>query len=118
IPADVAIDVPVMLYTLAIAMGTALLFGLVPALKASRPDVNAALKATAGSPHRQRFRDGLVVAEAALSLVLLVGAGLLLRSALNYAHADPGFRTDHLLTFEFRLPPSKYARPEQIATFF
>jgi putative ABC transport system permease protein len=118
LPSDVAIDVTVMLYTLAIALGTALLFGVVPALKASRPDVNGALKNAGPLARGHRFRDGLVIAEAALSLMLLVGAGLLLRSAMNFAQASPGFRTDHLLQFQFRLPPSKYATPDRIAAMF
>jgi putative ABC transport system permease protein len=71
-----------------------------------------------GGAARRRFRDGLVVAEIALSLVLLVGAGLLLRSVLALQGAEPGFRTDRLLTMEFRLPTSRYTEPAQMAAFF
>ena len=71
-----------------------------------------------GGVARRRFRDGLVVAEIALSLVLLVGAGLLLRSVLALQGADPGFRTDRLLTMEFRLPSARYPQPAQMAAFF
>jgi putative ABC transport system permease protein len=67
---------------------------------------------------RRRFRDALVVWEVALSMVLLVGAGLLLQSALALHRADPGFRPERLLTWEFRLPPAKYREPEEIAAFF
>jgi hypothetical protein len=100
---------------------TGFLFGVLPALQASRPDLGAVLKEGRGSGSgrsRRRFRDALVVWEVALSMVLLIGAGLLLKSALALHRTDPGFRTDRLLTWEFRLPPSKYREPEQIATFF
>jgi putative ABC transport system permease protein len=122
LPGRIAVDPTVLLFTGLVALATAFLFGLVPALQASRPDLEVALREAgrsgAGSRARRRLRDTLVVAEVALSLVLLVGAGLLLRTMHTLAHADPGFRPERLLTMEFRLPPSKYERPEQIAAFF
>ncbi len=65
-----------------------------------------------------RFRDALVVCEVTLSLVLLIGAGLLLRSAIALQRVEPGFRPDHVLTAEFRLAPAKYPEPRAIAAFF
>jgi putative ABC transport system permease protein len=120
LPGSVALDSRVMAFALALTAATGLCFGLVPALQASRPDLEGVLKEAGrgGSDARgHRFRDALVVAEVTLSLVLLVGAGLLLRSAVALRHADLGFRPDHLLTAEFRLPPAKYPEPRAIAAF-
>lgn len=120
LPATVPIDRTVLAFNLGLSVLTGILFGLAPALQASRPDVNGVLKdggRGAGAP-RRLFRDTLVVAEVALSLVLLIGAGLLLQSTLARQRVAPGFRADRLLTLEFRLPPSKYTRPDRIAAFF
>jgi putative ABC transport system permease protein len=120
LPATVGVDARVLAFALVLTAASALGFGLAPALHASRPDLDAVLKESgrggSGSAGR-RFRDGLVVAEVTLSLVLLIGAGLLLRSALALQRAQPGFRTDHILTAEFRLPPAKYPEPRVIAAF-
>jgi putative ABC transport system permease protein len=121
LPETMGIDGNVLAFTVGLSLFTALAFGLLPALQASRPDLVAVLREggrSLGGGARRRFRDGLVVAEVAVSLVLLVGAGLLLRSALALHSADPGFRSDRILTMEFRLPPARYAQPAQIATFF
>src|SRR5436309_1736068 len=120
LPGSVALDGRVMAFALALTAATGLCFGLVPALQSSRPDLDGVLKEAGrgGSGARgHRFRDALVVAEVTRSLVLLVGAGLLLRSAVALRHADLGFRPDHLLTAEFRLPPAKYPEPSAIAAF-
>jgi putative ABC transport system permease protein len=121
LPADVGLDALVVAFTAGVSILTGLLFGALPALQASRPDLGAVLKEGRGSGagvSRRRFRDALVVWEVALSMVLLIGAGLLLKTALALHRTHPGFRTDRLLTWEFRLPPSKYREPEQIATFY
>ena len=121
LPANLGIDHTALAFTAGLALLTGVVFGLVPALQASRPDLVAVLREggrSVGGAARRRFRDGLVVAEIALSLVLLVGAGLLLRSVLALQNADPGFRADRLLTMEFRLPTSRYTQPEQMAAFF
>jgi len=120
LPATVAIDGRVLAFAFVLTAATSVLFGLVPAIHASRADVDRVLKeagrgGSGASGHR--FRDGLVVAEVTLSLVLLIGAGLLVRSALALQRAQPGFRADHVLTAEFRLPPSKYPEPRAIAAF-
>jgi putative ABC transport system permease protein len=115
------VDVHVLIFALAVSLLTGLLFGLVPALHSSRPDLNEALKEGAGSgvgPARQRLRGLLVVAETALAIILLTGAGLLLRSFVRMSSIDPGFRTDHLLTFEVPLPFAKYPDTAKRAAFF
>jgi putative ABC transport system permease protein len=116
------IDGRVLGYTLVIALGTGLLFGLAPALHASRQDLAGTLKegdqrATAGSG-RQRLRNALVVGEVALAMVLLVGAGLAIRGFQRLTSRDPGFRPDHLLSFQVQLPPSKYREPAELIAFY
>ena len=121
LPATVVVDGRVLAFTLALTAVTGVGFGLFPALQASRVDLDGVLKQAGrggSGAAGHRLRDALVVAEVTLSLVLLVGAGLLLRSARALQRAEPGFRTDHLLTAEFRLPPAKYPEPRMIAAFF
>ncbi|MBN2507197.1 MAG: ABC transporter permease [Verrucomicrobia bacterium] len=101
-------DGDVLAYSVALAVLTALLFGLVPALRASRPDVHQALKeggTTASASHAvRRLRGWLVVSEVAVTLVLLVGCGLFGQSIINLLRVDPGFQTDHRLAMSLRLP--------------
>jgi putative ABC transport system permease protein len=121
LPDDVGLDGSVLAFTAGITLVTGFLFGVLPALQASRPDLGAVLKEGRGSgpaAARPRFHDGLVVWEVALSKILQIGAGLLLQSALALHRAGAGFRPERLLTWEFRLPPSKYREPVQIAAFF
>jgi predicted permease len=97
---DFNVDMRVALFTLGLSVLTALLFGLVPALRASRPDLVGALKdgpAILGGMGRSRLRNTLVVVQVALSLVLLATAGLFLRSLGNASSIDIGFKTDHVL---------------------
>lgn len=106
----VSVDATVLAFTAAVSVLTGILFGLVPALRVSAVTLNDALKAGArsvGSPH-ETFRQALAVSEIALSLVLLAGAGLLLRSFGKLLAVDPGFRFDHLLTMDIGLPSAKY----------
>ena len=108
---QVGIDGVVLAFTLGVSIATGLLFGLVPALRASRPSLYSALAARAhgsGDPTRVRTRQLLVVTEVALALTLLIGAGLLLRSFANLRAIDPGFRADHVLTVDLNLPRSRY----------
>jgi putative ABC transport system permease protein len=103
---------------LSLTVGVAL--GLVPALSALAADLSATLKeggrtVTGGG---RRLRELLVVSEVALSLVMLIGAGLLVQSLRKMQTLDPGFRTDHVLTMQFRLPPTKYAEGEPVTAFF
>jgi putative ABC transport system permease protein len=117
---EITIDPRVLVFTLAISLLTGLIFGLVPALQSSRPDLSDALKecargSTAGS---RLFRNLFVVAEMALALVLLVGAGLMLRSFFQLLQVKTGFDTDNVLTMRVQLPMAKYREPQQRAEFF
>jgi predicted permease len=97
---DFNVDMRVALFTLGLSIVTALLFGLIPALRASRPDLVSSLKdgpALFGRVGRSRLRDTLVVVQVALSLVLLATAGLFLRSLGNASSIDIGFKTDNML---------------------
>ena len=115
------LDGTVLLYTLGLAVATGLVFGLAPALQASRADLQHALKEGARSIGDQRgswLRKGFVVVEVALALTLLVGAGLLVRSFARLQQVDPGFDPSHLLTFNVALPDSKYKDPADRVLFF
>jgi putative ABC transport system permease protein len=105
---EIGIDRPVLAFTAALIVLTGIGFGLLPALQASRPDLQTMLKEggkwmSAGA-RRSRLRSGLVVLEVALALVLLAGAGLLLRSFERLVRVDPGFNPDGLLTLQVWLP--------------
>jgi putative ABC transport system permease protein len=117
-----SIDGRVLLFTLAISLATGIAFGLFPALQLSRVDLNTALREEGGSasagPRRSIFRGALVVGQVALSLLLLIGAGLLLRSFSRLMDVDPGFEPDHVLTMNVSLPTVKYAKPDQQIAFF
>ena len=116
----VAVDVRVMLFAAALSIATGLVFALVPALRASAPDILTALKATArgaGTSPSRRFRSALVVAEVALALVLLVGAGLMIRSFARLLAIDPGFRPDGVVTMRLTLPAAKYRDIDRWTTF-
>ena len=118
--AEIGIDGAVMGFTGAVAMLTGILFGLVPAWRAGRTQAQAALKESGRSiaGGRSWLRNALVVAEVALTLVLLVGAGLLIRSFAQLLQVHPGFNYDRLLTFSLSLPQRKYKTPEQQIAFF
>ncbi|MCY1071849.1 ABC transporter permease [Nannocystis sp. RBIL2] len=118
----VEIDAPVLAYTLAVGLGTGLLFGLVPAIYASRQDLAQALKeadhrATAAGGHL-RIRNLLVVFEVALALVLLVGAGLSLRGFARLTDVDPGFEPGDILTMELSLPTARYDTATEVRRFW
>ncbi|HVG35488.1 MAG TPA: ABC transporter permease [Pyrinomonadaceae bacterium] len=105
---DIGIDLRVLGFTLLVSLVTGIVFGLVPALQSTNPDVNESLKesvrGSTGGRSRNRVRSLLIVSEVALSLVLLIGAGLLFRSFLRLQAVELGFRPQNLLTF--RLTPS------------
>jgi putative ABC transport system permease protein len=110
--ADISVNTPVLLATIVIAMATGILFGLTPALTASRRDVNETLKA--GTRGNSGFRGGrlrhlLIIGEIAISLVLLTTSGLLMRSFMRQRHAEIGIRSDHLLTSRLNLPAEQYS---------
>lgn len=108
---EVAVDGHVLLFAAAIAVATGIAFGLVPALQAARPDIGQVLNASVRGTSRggaQRTRSALVMSEMALAVVLLVGAGLLIRSFTRLIRVDPGFRTENVVTFSVTLPDAKY----------
>jgi putative ABC transport system permease protein len=102
---EVRLDGSVLMFTLVVSLVTGVAFGLIPAIYASNPDLNASLKksgrGTSDGVHRQRARNVLVVSEVALAMVLLAGAGLLINSFARLARVDPGFQPEHLMTFDF-----------------
>src|SRR5438094_3361369 len=112
----IRIDAWVLSFTLGVSVVTGLLFGLAPAFQVSRTDVNAALKQESRGDtggHRHRLRHLLVVSEVALALVLLIGAGLLLKSFARLNEVDPGFRTEGVLTFQVTLMEEK-SSPQKV----
>jgi putative ABC transport system permease protein len=114
--AEVRVDVPVLLVTLAISLVSGIGVGLWPALRVPAADIEATLRDTAGTGRTSR--GSLVVAELALSLVLLVGAGLLVRSYWSLRHTDPGFRTGQLLFLTTSLPASAYPSPDRVIAYY
>ena len=118
---SIAVDGWVLGFTMLVSVVTGVIFGLAPALQASRSDLNAALKdgtrgTTAGAGHR--VRGALVVTEVALSLVLLAGAGLMIKSFWQLQQVNPGFDPQSLLRIEVALPESKYPESRERAVFF
>ncbi|HKV39218.1 MAG TPA: ABC transporter permease, partial [Blastocatellia bacterium] len=119
---QVRVDGRVLLFSLIVSLLTGLLFGLAPALHASRADLNESLKeggrsASAGI-RANRMRGVLVVSEVALSLMLLVGAGLMIRSFQRLRQVDLGFNPDRLLTMKLRIAGSKYSEGPQLSAFY
>jgi putative ABC transport system permease protein len=120
--AGVSLDERVLIFTAAAALLTSVLFSLVPALRALRPDITDSLKdggqnASTGVS-RQRFRNGLVVVEMALAVVLLVGAGLTLRSLWALQRVPLGFDPSGVLTMRLALPASSYEDPGRVVSFY
>jgi putative ABC transport system permease protein len=114
------INLQVLIFTALAAIFTSILFGLVPALQAARPELAASLKEGGRSGTetlaRGRLRSALVVTEMALAMVLLVGAGLLARSLLGLGRVDPGFAKDHVITFGLDLP-DRYRQTQRVAFY-
>jgi predicted permease len=119
---DIHVSAPVFLFTLAISLGTGVLFGLAPALQASRTDPKEGLhkggRASTGGGRQSRLRKVLVMSEVGLACVLLIGAGLMLRSFLNLLHLNPGFQTEHVLTAVLSLPHERYKTPQSLLHFY
>ncbi len=118
----VGVDLQVLGFTLGLSLLTSILFGLAPALRASRPDLAETLKEGAraeglgGRGHR--LLGGLVVAQVACALILLIGAGLLGRSFVRLRQVDPGFKADGVLTMNLSLPAARYGEDGQVSGFF
>ncbi|HJT30397.1 MAG TPA: ABC transporter permease [Pyrinomonadaceae bacterium] len=118
---EIGLHVPVFLWTLAISVATGVLFGLAPAIQASKPDLNTALKESSGrnpgSFQGSGLRNLLVVSEVAVALLLLVGAGLMTKSFFRLQRVDPGFDATNVVSMNLALPTSKY-RQQQVNIFY
>jgi len=117
----VHIDLSILGFSFGLSVLTGIVFGLVPALQSSRLDLNEVLKeggrqASAGTG--QRLRSALVVSEIALAVVLLIGAGLMMKSLLRLLDTNVGFNTENLLTMGIVLPPAKYQDPNQLSNVY
>jgi putative ABC transport system permease protein len=128
IPGDIprldqaSLDWRVLGFTLLLTVASCVLFGLIPAWQASKPDLHTTLEQagrTSGpGSHRLRFRQSLVVFQVAIALMLVIGAGLLIKSFWLLQRVDPGFRPERVLSLGITLPSGKYSKPEQINQFF
>ena len=119
--AEIKLDARVMIFALTVTMLSGLLFGLAPAWQAARIDFNETLKQGAQrlfSGSRQRLRGALAVAQIALALVLLIGAGLLLRSFAQLTQVNPGFNPAQVLTADLALPSTRYGDAPKQAAFY
>jgi predicted permease len=118
---EIGVDLPVLAFTVGVALLTAVVFGIVPALYASRVDVQLALRegrtATAGRA-KQRLRRSMVVGQIALAVVLVVGAGLMLRSFWRLVAIDPGFRAQNVLTLRVGTPSTYYPEAADVQRFY
>jgi putative ABC transport system permease protein len=117
------IDGGVLLFTLVVSLLTGVIFGLAPALQVSKPDLNDTLKegggrGSTGGARRNRLRGALVVSEIALSLLLLIGATLMIQSFLRMQSAEPGLDPRNVLTMQLSLPDTKYADKQKRTAFF
>jgi len=117
---EARLDAKVLGFTIGLTLLTTFLFGLAPALQASKPDLVSTLKegGQKGGSQGGRVRSVLVVAEVALALVLVIGAGLMIRSFLRLQQVDPGFNANNLLMLSVGLPGAKYPEDSQAITFF
>jgi len=123
---DIAIDSRVLLFTFAVSVSTGIIFGIGPALRIANVDLSSSLKQSGRSSSggglaikNDILRSILVVAEVALSLMLLVGAGLLIRSFIRIQNVPPGFTTDHVISMRVSLAGEKYrGQPEATAMFY
>jgi len=114
---EVRLDALALAFTAAVALLTGIGFGLYPALRASNPSIHTLLKDVRAPGAHARLRGALVIAEVALSMMLLVGAGLTLRSFARLTRVDPGFDPAHVLTTQLSLPPARYSDGVSISRF-
>jgi len=120
--ADIPMDLRVLSFTVAISVLSGILFGLTPSLQLSRPNLGSTLsdegRSSTGSRQRNRARSILVAAQVALSMVLLIGSGLLIRSFMRLRMVDPGFGARNTLTAKTFLPPAIYPQPADRVAFY
>ncbi|HET6199856.1 MAG TPA: ABC transporter permease [Candidatus Acidoferrales bacterium] len=118
----VSMDWRVLCFTIAISLVSGVLFGLAPALQLSKTDLNSVLRdegrGSTGSRHVASSQNVLVVAQVALSMILLIGSGLLIRSFLQLMNVNPGFDPRNVLTMRMNLSPSKYGTNAQMVSFY
>ncbi len=118
----IGLDTAVLAFTAGLSILTGIIFGLVPAFQSSRLDIrdhlNRSARGSSGGAASQSLHGALVVAEVAISMVLLTGAGLLIRSFARLQAVEPGFRPDHILLADVPLSATAYAKPEQQVAFF
>src|ERR1043166_4985604 len=116
------LDLRTLAFTIALSVITALLFGIAPALQISKPNLSESLKESgrSGGPSaaRNRLRSGLVISEIAITLILLVSAGLLIRTVARLTKVDKGFNSTNVLAMNIGLPSAKYPKPEDVITFY
>ncbi|MFI5250738.1 MAG: ABC transporter permease, partial [Gemmatimonadales bacterium] len=120
--AGIGVDLPMLFFALFVTIATGFVCGILPAVHAARPDLHAALKETlrgaAANRRGERVRRSLIVAEVALSVMLLVGAGLLTRSFARLLSVDPGFDPSRVLTAHVSLSAAKYPTNESVRAFY
>lgn len=119
---EVEINLPVLLFTLLVSILTGIAFGIAPALHATRTDLTEALKeggrASGAASSRNHLRNWLVISEVAMALVLLVSAGLMIKSVLKLRNIDPGFNAENVLTMNVWLPSKKYPDGKSQVAFY
>ena len=116
---EIGLDLTVLAFTIGVSFLTGILFGLIPAIQAGEVDVHETLKETGrGTSGRQWLRSSLVVVEVATTLVLLIGAGLMIRSFYFLQKVNPGFNHEHLTSFSVSLPQKKYSTEDQRGSFY
>jgi putative ABC transport system permease protein len=119
---EIGIDTWALGFTFLVSLAAGIIIGIVPALQFTRTNISETLKQgsgrTGGSPIKQHTRKALVISEVALSLVLLIGAGLMIRSFWKLQNVNPGFDTSNALTMSVFLTPSRYSEPHQVLAFF
>jgi putative ABC transport system permease protein len=119
---EIGINAPVLLFTLVVSLLVTVAFGLLPAIIASRQDLNEWLKAGAASatsdPRNRRLSNILIAAEVALAVMLLTISGLMIRTVLNLTKEDPGFKAEHAVAVSLSLSPSRYPTKESLAAYY
>ena len=119
--ANITIDERVLAFTFVLSILTGIVFGLAPAIQATRPDLTGSMKeggrGTSSGAARQRLRGALVVVEVALAFVLLTGAGLLIRSFFQMQQVDPGFDSTNVITAGLPIPDKRFPDPAQLNTY-